>query len=614
MKKLSILTLCVLAIFSCQNEEGRNENHTDTHLRIFSIVPSKGEPGSSAIISGINFTDAVTVLVGSAQAQKVSVSSNRIQIILPDNAVGTYPVTLSRGSEFAEGADYTYVEEGKAKMALVNMVPESGFAGTEAVIYGQGFGDDTEDLHVFFDDTEGEVTFSTRNIIHVKAPEHPLGEAFVTVKNSSQEGGTLRFTYRSAPVFQMLSIVPESGKAGITATITGELFSKVPGENVVTINGVRATVVSASTEKLMITIPENPEGTYSIHLQVGEKETEGLSFTYPPKTWVINYFVGTGVNEDLKDGTGTAASVHFVQDIVPAPDGKLWLICRNKHSVMTLDKTTGEARKLVTDENVLNNLWQGAFNSQGVFYAAVKAKNHIAAITQEGSASVYSIKKADGSSNAEIKSPMSLCFDNEDTMYIACRDLSVSGASELGGILKVVDGRVSATWSAPNACAITMGPDGKLYWGRDSQKSGYMGIYCTDPATGTYERIVGDGTVATAETFTNGEPGQPLTAKINIVRDLCFCSDGSMLFTEEGTATLRRLRPLNGDYTKGTIITIAGTPWQPSLANQGSYDGVKGPDAHLSSYVYGVWAEPDMSAIYLADGFNCRVNKLVTED
>lgn len=612
MKKIfTLLTLCVFAVVSCQPEE--NTLNVDTHMRIFSIVPAIGETGSSAIISGVNFSDAVQVKVGGKEAQKVSVSDNRIQIILPQNAIGTYPVTLSRGDEYAEGADYTYVEDGKAKMALVNMVPSSGFVGTETVIYGQGFGDSTGDLHVFFDDVEGQVTFSTRNIIHVKAPQHALGESLVTVRNSEQEAGTLRYTYRAEPVFQLLSVVPESGKAGTTVTLTGELFSKIPSENIVTINGVPATVVTATTEKLTITIPENPEGTYPIHLKVGDKETEGLAFTYPPKTWIINYFVGNGVNEELKEGIGTAASVHFVQDIVPAPDGKLWLVCRNKHSIMTVDKATGEVRKLVTDATNLNNLWQGAFNSQGVFFAAVKGAGKLATVTQNGVVSVYNVTQASGSGTYNFNQPMTLCFDGNDTMYVGCRDLA-TGATEIGGIVKVVNGKVSATWSAPDICTIALGPDNKLYWGRNSQKSGWMGIYCTDPSTGNYTRIAGNGNVPTAETFSNGEPGKPLTATVNIVRDICFCADGSMLFTEENTATLRRLKPLDGDYTKGTINVVAGTPLQPSQANQGNYDGTLGPDARLSSNVYGVWAEPDMSAIYLADGFNCRVNKLVTEE
>ena len=615
MKKIFTLIVTVLALYGCTASDGVNGGQApDPHLRLFSIVPATGEVGSAAIISGINFTDAVVVKVGEAVAEKVSVSANRIQITLPANAPGTYPITLTKGEETASGTDYTYVEDGKAPMTLVNMVPAAGYAGTETVIYGQGFGDDTSALHVYFDDAEGQVLSSTRNIIHVKAPEHIEGDAFVTVKSASQEGGTLRFTYKHEPVFQLLEIAPTSGKAGSTAVITGELFSPVPEENIVTINGVQAEVVAATSEKLTITLPQNPEGTYSIHLKVGDKETEGLSFTYLPKAWIINYFVGNGKNENVKDGIGAAASVHCVQDIHqhPSDPNKLWMVIRGKHSIMTLDKTTGEAKTLVTNDVILNNLWQGEFNSKGVFYVAVKAKNQIATITQEGVAMTYAILNEDGTP-ATTTGPMDLCFDGDNTMFIACRDLPVDGTK--GAILKVVDGKVKATWSAPNIGTLQMGPDKKLYWGRDGQLDGQMYLNRTDPSTGESERIAGNGTVANATTFTNGEAGKPLTATINVTRDIFFCADGAMLITEQGTGTLRKLTPdESGDYAKGTFTTIAGTPWVTSGTAAGSYDGFPALGASLSMYVYGVWAEPDMSAIYLADGFNYRVNKLVMED
>ena len=615
MKKIYALVLTVLALAACTAQEGVNGGKdVDPHLRLFSIVPATGEAGSAAIISGINFTDAVVVKVGDAVAEKVSVSANRIQITLPANAPGTYPVTLAKGDEAAEGADYTYVEDGKAKMALVNMVPAAGYPGTETVIYGQGFGDDTADLHVFFDDAEGKVTFSTRNIIHVTVPEHAEGDSFVTIRNSSQEGGTLRFTYKHEPVFQLIDISPTSGKAGSTAVITGECFSEVPSENIVTINGVQAEVVSATSEKLTITLPQNPEGTYAIHLKVGENETEGLSFTYLPKSWIINYFVGTGKNENIKDGIGDAASVHCVQDIHqhPSDPDKLWLVIRGKHSIMTLDKKTREAKTLVTNDVILNNLWQGEFNSKGVFYVAVKAKNQIATITQEGVAMTYNVLNEDGTA-ATTTGPMDLCFDGDNTMFIACRDLNFDGSK--GAILKVVDGKVKATWSAPNIGTLQMGPDKKLYWGRDGQLDGQMYLNRTEPSTGESERIAGTGAIATASTFTNGDPGKPLTATVNVTRDIFFCSDGAMLITEQGPGTLRKLKPdESGDYAKGTFTTIAGTPWVTSATAAGNYDGLPALGASLSMYVYGVWAEPDMSAIYLADGFNYRLNKLVMEE
>ena len=158
MKKIVTLIVTVLALYGCTAPDGVNGGQaSDPHLRLFSIVPATGEAGSAAIISGINFTDAVVVKVGEAVAEKVSVSANRIQITLPANTPGTYPVTLTKGGETASGTDYTYVADGEAPMTLVNMVPAAGYAGTETVIYGQGFGDDTSALHVYFDLFSGAI-------------------------------------------------------------------------------------------------------------------------------------------------------------------------------------------------------------------------------------------------------------------------------------------------------------------------------------------------------------------------------------------------------------------------------------------------------------------------
>lgn len=616
MKRILIIILAALAITGCNNSSGfRKDRDGDTGLRLFSIVPSTGESGSSAIISGINFTEAVVVKLGDAVAEKVSVTKNRIHIILPENEPGTYPLSLIKGEETAGGSDYTYVEDGKARMTLVNIVPKSGYPGTETVIYGQGFGDDSSDIQVLFDDARGQVTFSTRNIIHVKAPEHAEGDAFVTVRNSAQQAGTLRFTYRRDPVFQLLDISPSVGKAGSTAVITGELFSPVPEENIVTINGQRATVTEATSEKLTIILPPNPEGTYSIHLRVGDKEIEGLSFTYLPRSWIINYFAGNAVNA-VNEGTGTNASVSCVQDINMGPDGKLWLTCRPRSTIMTLDLETREAKILVTDTQILNNCWQGEFNSQGVYYVAAKAVNKLASVTRDGVATVYDITDADGNMFTP-SGPMDLCFDGDDLMYVACRDLKATPDSpEAGSILKVVNGKVQEIFEAANIGTITLGPDKKLYWGRDAQKANadVMYIYRTDPASGITEKVAGNGTVANATTFTNGEAGKPLTATVNVIRDIFFLSDGAMLFTEQGTGTLRKLTPEGNDYTRGTITTIAGTAWVTSATAAGSYDGAYGMNASLSMYVYGIWAPEDISAIYFADGFNYRVNKLVLED
>ena len=606
---ISIIFAAAALLCACtQNEEGNGEVK-DKALRLFSIVPPAGEVGGAAIISGINFNDQVEVKIGEAKAQIVSCTSNRIHITLPANEPGTYPVTLTKGSETASDIEFTYVEEGTVKMTLVNMVPSAGYPGNEVVIYGQGFGDDKASVKVNFDDKQAEVLSATRNIIHAKVPEHAEGVSYVTVENGKQRAGTLSFTYKHAPVFQLISIAPTQGKAGSTAVITGELFSSVPEENIVTIGGVQAEVLSASSEKLTIKLPENPEGTYSITLKVGDKETTGLSYTYLPKGYIINYYCGNGSSAAPKDGQGTGAGVQRIQDMCFIPGtSTIWMVSRSASTIMTLDTATAEAKILVADATLLNNAWCGSFNSKGVFYAAVKAAGKIASVTKEGVAMTYNITK--GGAAYAMGSPMDVVFDKDDVMYIAVRDNANADGAK-GCVVKVENGEVKAEWPAKSACCLEMGPDGKLYWGSEVTRT----IGCIDPATGTNTVVAGTGTAPTAATFTNGEKGNPKTATIDIVRNIKFAKDGSMFFTEENTATLRRLVPdASGDYTKGTVSTIAGTPCSYTANEAGNYDGLPALSAQLGRYIYGIVLTDDLKVIYISDAGNYRVCKLTLED
>lgn len=600
---LGIATIC-----SCAKQESTPSRPVDTALRMISIVPGTGEVGSAAIISGINFTKDVEVMVGEAKAEIVSFTSNRIYVTMPQNDPGTYDVVLTKGNERASNSKYTYVLDGKARMTLVNMVPEAGRPGEEVAIYGQGFGDDPKDIKVKFGDAVAEVVFATRNIVRVKVPAHAEGDVPVTMTNSRETAGGLMFKFKREPKFEMISIAPTAGRKGSTAVITGDMFSPVPEENTVLVGTARATVLSASTEKLTIEIPDNPEGVYSLTLKVGGKETTGLQFTYLPKAWIINYFVGNGTNSNLKDGKGSEASVHSVQDMHFSPDGLIWMVCRGKHSIMTLDPITAEAKVLVTDPVILNNVWQGAFNSKGVFYAAVKAAGKVSTVTKEGIAMNMGI--TEGGAEFVMSSPMSIAFDSKDVMYVGIRDTKADDGTA-GCIAKVVGGEVVAKWPALKICSLEMGPDGLLYWGSESN----CRISCTNPADGTTTVIAGTGVKPTKDTFTNGTAGNPASATVGTVRDISFDVAGTMYFTEEATATLRKLVPAAGnDYAHGVISTIAGVPCESSAASAGSYDGLDGLAAKLSNYVYAVLPVDDLKTIFLADGFNYRVNKLVMED
>lgn len=94
----------------------------------------------------------------------------------------------------------------------------------------------------------------------------------------------------TSPEFQQLppkliSIIPKAGSIGGTAIISGVYFSETITDNEVFINDVKAEISDAAQNRLVITLPNNPEGSYKVKVSVKGKTVEGLKFTYaPPQT------------------------------------------------------------------------------------------------------------------------------------------------------------------------------------------------------------------------------------------------------------------------------------------------------------------------------------------
>lgn len=79
---------------------------------------------------------------------------------------------------------------------------------------------------------------------------------------------------------KIFSMTPAEGVAGDEVTITGQGFSIIPSENVVTLNGERLTAVETSVTILKMTVPYNQKGTFPLMITVNGQTVEGPSFTY----------------------------------------------------------------------------------------------------------------------------------------------------------------------------------------------------------------------------------------------------------------------------------------------------------------------------------------------
>ena len=74
------------------------------------------------------------------------------------------------------------------------------------------------------------------------------------------------------------SFTPTSGAVGATVTITGTGFNTTAANNVVYIDGVKATVTSTSATQIIVTVPSGSSGNSKIkviNLQAGATSSKG---------------------------------------------------------------------------------------------------------------------------------------------------------------------------------------------------------------------------------------------------------------------------------------------------------------------------------------------------
>lgn len=117
-----------------------------------------------------------------------------------------------------------------------------------------------------------------------------LGRLEAVVDPSASTNGIAKYAYddvgnvtsisrQSATATTILDFHPKSGEVGSAVTIYGAAFSSTPSQNTVKFNGTTATVTSATTTRLVATVPTAAtSGTISVTSPAGSA-TSSQSFT-----------------------------------------------------------------------------------------------------------------------------------------------------------------------------------------------------------------------------------------------------------------------------------------------------------------------------------------------
>ncbi len=261
---------------------------------IKSLTPSEGAPSVSVTIIGINFGASAGTVTFSGQSATVSSwSSSNIVAIVPNGVTtGNVIVTSnsSNGGLQSNGVVFTLGP------TINSLTPNNGASGTSVTIAGLNFGTTTGT--VTFAGTSATITSWSNTSIAVTVPNSASsGNVIVTNQGGvssngvnfavlssngpiaysydqigrlvgvvTASGDAAQYTYDA--VGNILSITriaanqpaiftftPTTGPSGTQVTISGSNFSATPAQNTVKFSGTTATIVSASTTSLVVTVP-----------------------------------------------------------------------------------------------------------------------------------------------------------------------------------------------------------------------------------------------------------------------------------------------------------------------------------------------------------------------
>lgn len=254
---------------------------------ISGFSPATGPPGTTVTISGDGFdTESIHsngVTFNGVSALVLSASASQITVAVPAQATSGPIVLIVDALPAVTVGNYVVTPP---VPTINSFTPTTGAAGTTVQISGANFSTDAASNTVTFNGTPAVVISAYYGTyVYATVPAGATtGRIGVTVNGVTATSGTDFVVPSTAPTIS--SFLPASGTPGTSVTINGTNYSATPSSNSVKFNGTPATVTSATTTKLIVTVPTGAAtGPISVTV-AGQTVTTTNSFVVvtPPPT------------------------------------------------------------------------------------------------------------------------------------------------------------------------------------------------------------------------------------------------------------------------------------------------------------------------------------------
>lgn len=295
---------------------------TVTELTITGISPASGPIGTEVTISGTGFGSVDSLVqAGFTSGETIvtapikSLTSTELIVDVPGDAT-TGPVYVARGENVEQGPEFTVEQSRMLEVAISTTGSNIDPDGYTLSVEGQ------DDRIVKVNDN---VTYSNLILDEIQVALNGIADncsvegnnpRTVTLNNADNAGFTQFDVSCAGAAPSIDSISPTSGTTSTQVTISGNNFSSTASDNVVTFNGVRAELNSATTTELVAFVPFDAT-TGPVEVTVNGQTATGPTFTVitTGRLEVNISTTGTSIDPDgygliLDGGPATAVNVN----------------------------------------------------------------------------------------------------------------------------------------------------------------------------------------------------------------------------------------------------------------------------------------------------------------
>lgn len=223
------------------------------------------DPASGQVVGKANGSDTIT---------GVTPGIWKVEATAPGYTASSSPMVTVIASQIANAGTLSFSVSDNPAITVLSA--NSGVIGSSLTISGSNFHTSVAGNTVTFGNTVATVTSASPTELVVTVPAAISGAQNVRVTVGGNISNTQDFNV--TPVISSLST--SSGAVGSSVTLAGTGFSSTKAENTVRLNGVTATITSASATQLVVSVPQAGNGNFTV--QVGNQTSAGVVFNVLP--------------------------------------------------------------------------------------------------------------------------------------------------------------------------------------------------------------------------------------------------------------------------------------------------------------------------------------------